>query len=86
MNAAIQDYGGKFTIILFDLSPEERNQLRQFLQSQQIAFLDCDRPEMRDRSLRLPDGHPDQTLNERLAAWIEPIALPRSSDQRAQAR
>jgi len=86
MNEAIQGYGGKFTVILFDLSPQERNQLRQFLQSQQIAFLDCDRPEMRDRSRRLPDGHPNQLLNQLVAGWIEPIALPPSGEQRAQVR
>jgi len=66
--------GGKFTVILFDLNPEERTDYRRFLESQHIAYIDCDRPERNDPSLRLSDlQHPTPKLNELLAKWIEPV-------------
>jgi hypothetical protein len=75
MNETVRAEGGKFTVILFDMSPEERTDYRQFLQSQRINIVDCERPEMSDRSLRLADGHPGKGLNELLAGWIEPLIL-----------
>jgi hypothetical protein len=75
MNETVLAAGGKFRIILMDMTPEERNDYRRFLESRNIAFIDCDRPELRDRSLRLSDGqHPTGKLNELLAQWIEPQA------------
>ena len=73
MNEKVSAEGGKFTVILFDMSPEERADYRQFLQSQRINIVDCARPEMKDRSLRLWDGHPAKGLNELVAGWIEPV-------------
>lgn len=75
MNEAVHAEGGKFAVILFDLAPVERAEYRAFLQSQRISFIDCDRPEMKDKKLRLPDGHPDHGLNELVAQWIEPLSV-----------
>jgi len=73
MNRLVSGEGGKFTVILFDLDPEDRPEYRRFLDAQHIAFIDCDRPELRNRSLRQPDGHPAKGMNELLAGWIEPV-------------
>jgi len=74
MNETVHAAGGKLTIILFDLDAEERPDYRHFLESQGIAFIDCDHPELKDRKLRLSDGqHPTPKLNELLAQWIEPV-------------
>ncbi len=75
MNEAVHAEGGKFAVILFDLSPAERTEYRAFLDSQGISFIDCDRPEMKERDLRLPDGHPAQALNQLVAQWIEPLSV-----------
>jgi hypothetical protein len=75
MNEAVRTQGGKFTVILFDMSPEERKDYRKFLESRGIRFIDCDRPELQDKKLRLPDGHPNRELNELLAQWIEPLQV-----------
>jgi len=72
MNDAVHACGGKFTVILFDLTPGERRDYRAFVESHGIRFLDCDRPQMTDQRLRLPDGHPNEQLNRLLAQWIEP--------------
>ena len=78
MNETVRAEGGKFTVILFDMSVQERSDYRQFLQSQSIRIVDCARPEMSDKTLRLADGHPARGLNELLAGWIEPVeTLPR---------
>lgn len=63
--------GAKFTVILFDLDPTDRQPYRNFLSSRNIAFLDCDSPELHDQSLRQPDGSPNAKLNALLAGWIE---------------
>lgn len=65
--------GAKLAVILFDLTPKQRAHYRQFLTSQNIEYLDCDRPQLSDRSLRLPDGHPNEKMNALLAEWIEPF-------------
>ena len=75
MNEVVQSEGGKFTVILFDMSPAERTDYRRFLESQGINFVNCDRPEMNDKKLRLADGHPARGLNQLTAGWIEPIAM-----------
>jgi hypothetical protein len=75
MNETVSAQGGKFTVILFDMSPLERDEYRQFLQSQGIHMVDCARPEMIDRKLRLEDGHPAKALNELVAGWIEPLEV-----------
>jgi len=75
MNELVERNGGKFVAILFDMTPEERPSYRAFVESHHIAFLDCDRPEMKDRSLRQPDGHPLGRLNELLGEWIEPLPV-----------
>jgi len=75
MNEAVRAEGGIFTVMLVDMTPEERNDYRKFLGSQNIRFIDCDHPELKDRKLRLPDGHPDEALNELFAQWIEPLQV-----------
>jgi hypothetical protein len=75
MNEKVIAEGGKFTVILFDMSPLERDEYRQFLQSQRIHTVDCARPEMTDRKLRLEDGHPAKALNELVAGWMEPLEV-----------
>jgi hypothetical protein len=75
MNQTVRAEGGKFTVILFDMSPQDRKDYRKFLASQGISFVDCDHPELQDKKLRLPDGHPNQGLNELLAQWIEPLQV-----------
>lgn len=74
MDRLVKGRGGRFTVILFDLDPEQRRQYRSFLTSHGIAFVDCDHPELKDRSLRQPDAHPGEKLNRLLSDWIEPIA------------
>jgi hypothetical protein len=75
MNETVRAAGGKFTVLLFDMDEPERKDYRQFLQSRNIAFIDCDRPERHELSLRLSDRqHPTRKLNELLAEWIEPVA------------
>ena len=83
MNETVRAEGGKFTVILFDMSPQERIDYRQFLEARHINIVDCGRPEMNDKSLRLPDGHPSKRLNELLAGWIEPVEAVRPSGQLA---
>jgi hypothetical protein len=61
------------TVILFDLDPRERQHYREFLGSEKIETVDSDHPEMNDKSLRQPDGHPTGKLNALLADWIEPL-------------
>lgn len=73
MDQLVRSQGGNFTVILFDLSSDERKHYREFLRAQQIHAVDCDRPEMNDKSLRQPDGHPTGKLNTLLAEWIEPV-------------
>jgi hypothetical protein len=75
MQETVRTQGGKFTVILFDLSAGERRDYKQFLESKGIAFVDCDHPELKDKSLRLPDGHPSLGLNSRLASWMEPLVV-----------
>jgi hypothetical protein len=74
MNELVNAQGGNFTVILFDLDPEERNQYRDFLRARGINAVDCDRPEMNDTRLRQADRHPTGKLNALLAEWIEPVA------------
>jgi hypothetical protein len=84
MNETVGAAGGKFTLILFDMSPEQRRDYRQFARSRGIRFVDCDHPEMTDKRLRLPDGHPNEELNRWLAQWIEPLPLTiGGNDERA---
>jgi hypothetical protein len=85
MDETVRGQGGKFTVILFDMTPEERKDYRTFLGEQGINFADCDRPEMKDKSLRLPDGHPSGALHELVAKWIEPLVMvvDRSSEARS---
>jgi len=73
MSEIVRATGGKFTVILFDLQPEERADYRRFFESQGINFVDCERPELQNQSYRLPDRHPNQKLNALLAEWIEPL-------------
>jgi hypothetical protein len=75
MNQLALAEGGKFTVILFDMTPQERADYRNFLQSQGINFVNCAQPQMTDRSLRLMDGHPGRGLNQLLAGWIEPLQV-----------
>ena len=72
MEQTARDAGAKFTVILFDLEPKDRQAYRQFLTSQNTAFIDCDRPELKEKSYRQPDGHPNAKLNALLAEWIDP--------------
>jgi hypothetical protein len=81
MNQLVAAQGGKLTIILFDMSDEERAQYRAFLQSQRIDFVDGGRPERLDRSLRLADGHPAKAMNEILAGWLEPLEMVQPSER-----
>lgn len=75
MNETTLAAGAKLTILLFDLDDKDRRDYRSFLESQHISFIDCDRPERKDSSLRLSDGqHPTAKLNELVAQWIEPVA------------
>jgi hypothetical protein len=78
MNETVRAAGGRFAVILFDFEPVQRKDYRKFLASEQIAFIDCDRPELNDRALRLPDGHPNAKLNELLADWVEPAEVTRN--------
>jgi hypothetical protein len=75
MNEAVLAAGGTFTVILFDMTPEQRHDYREFVRSRAIRFIDCDHPERTDKRLRLPDGHPNEELNRLLAHWIEPLPL-----------
>jgi hypothetical protein len=75
MDGAVRARGGKFTVVLFDMDPAQRAGYRSFVQSRGINFIDCDRPEMKDPKLRLPDNHPNQGLNQLLAQWIEPLQV-----------
>ncbi len=84
MNQTVLAAGGKFTVILFDMPPEQRQVYRKFVRSSGIFFVDCDHPEMQDKRLRLPDGHPNGELNRLLAQWIEPLPLATGgNDERA---
>ncbi len=84
MNTTLLAAGGIFTVILFDLTPDQRRDYRQFMQSRGIRFVDCDYPEMQDPHYRLPDGHPNEDLNRLLAQWIEPISATNGGEnQRA---
>jgi hypothetical protein len=75
MAAAVRAKGGTFTVVLFDMDTAQRAAYREFVRSHGINFVDCDRPEMQDPKLRLPDRHPNQALNQLLAQWIEPLPL-----------
>ena len=76
MNELVQGQGGKFTVLLFDMTPEERKDYRMYLESHSIGFVDCDHPELKDNKLRLPDGHPKGALHELVAKWMEPLQMP----------
>ncbi len=80
MHEIVRAQGGKFTVILLDLDPDERRVYRRFLESQGVAYVDCDRPELKDNNLRLPDGHPNGRLNELLAQWIDPVPVVPAED------
>jgi hypothetical protein len=73
MNRLVNAQGGKFTVILFDLPAKDRPEYRRFLDTERIAYVDCERPELHDQKLRQPDQHPTKALNELVAGWIEPI-------------
>jgi len=84
MDQAIRTQGGKFTVILFDMDATQRAEYRRFVQSRGINFVDCDRPEMKDRKLRMPDNHPNQGLNQLVAQWIEPLqVVSKGTNERA---
>ena len=84
MNETVLAAGGKFTVILFDVTAEQRRDYREFARSHGIRFVDCDYPELKDKNLRLPDGHPNEKLNRLLAQWIEPLPLvTRAANERA---
>jgi hypothetical protein len=74
MDQLARSAGAKFTVIVFDLYPQDRQVYKQFLVSHSIAFIDCDHPELNDKSLRQPDGHPTGKLNQLLTQWIDPAA------------
>lgn len=74
MQHAVELAGAKFTVILFDFQPQDRQAYREFLSSRGIAFLDCGRPELGGQSYRQPDGRPNASLNELLAEWIAPAS------------
>jgi len=78
MNDVVRSASGKFSVLLFDLDPTERQQYRSFLDSQHIAYVDCDWPERMDPKLRLSDRqHPTAQLNALLAERMEPVtAVP----------
>ena len=80
MDETVRSAGGKFTVILFDLTPEQRHDYRQFLASRGIHYIDCDHPEMTDKRFRLADGHPNEELNRLLAGWIEPLPMVREGN------
>lgn len=86
MDRTVRTQGGKFTVILFDMSAAERKDYRAFLDSQAIRYVNCDGPEMADKSLRLADGHPGPGLNEKLAGWLEPIDGVRPPDRLMSAK
>ena len=73
MNESVTSSHGRFAVILFDLDQKQRVHYRELLSSNHISYLDCDRPELTDRRLRLPDGHPSEKLNALLAGWIDPL-------------
>jgi hypothetical protein len=75
MNEQVRGAGGQFTVILFDMDQEQRSDYRKHLESEGIRFVDFDRPELADKTLRQPDGHPTARLNELLAQTIEPLVL-----------
>jgi hypothetical protein len=79
MSDTVAAHRGKFAVILFDMTREQRASYSAFLRSHSIASIDCARPELNDRSLRLPDGHPNPRLNELLVGWIEPKQVTRNS-------
>lgn len=76
MNETVRAAGGRFTVIFFDMTPDQRRDYLEFARSRSIRFVDCDHPEMTDKRFRLPDGHPNEELNRLLAQWIEPLPLP----------
>lgn len=71
MHHAAQLAHARFTVILFDLDAKDRLFYRNFLTSKNIAFLDCDHPELNDKSYRQPDGNPNAKLNDLIAQWID---------------
>lgn len=84
MNQTVSAAGGRFTIIFFDMTPDQRRDYREFARSHGIRFIDCDHPQMTDKRLRLSDGHPNEELNLLLARWLEPLPLATGGeDQRA---
>jgi hypothetical protein len=83
MDETVRAQGGKFTVILSDVLPDDRKDYRKFLESNGIAFVDYDRPELKDKKLRLPDGHPNGALHELFAQWMEPLQV--ATDRGAQA-
>jgi hypothetical protein len=70
-------------VILSDVLKEDRKDYRKFLESKGINFVDYDRPELQDKKLRLPDGHPNGALHELFAQWMEPLQV--TPDHGAQA-
>lgn len=74
MDHLAQVANAKFTVIVFDLYPQDRQVYRQFLQSRKIAFIDCDHSQLNDKSLRQSDGHPTAKLDELISEWIDPAA------------
>lgn len=84
MNEAVRAQGGIFTVMLVDMTPAERKEYRNFLGSQGIRFVDCEHLELKDKKLRLPDGHPGKALNELLAQWIEPLQVVKDRSPEAR--
>ncbi len=80
MDETVRAASGRFKVILFDMSPKERQEYRAFLDSQRVAYIDCDQPERLDPKLRLRDQqHPTARLNALLAEWIEPVGPAEST-------
>jgi hypothetical protein len=80
MNRAVEAAGGKFTVIFFDMTPDQRRDYRDFARLHAIRFVDCDHAEMTDKRLRLSDGHPNKELNRLLARWLEPLSFAGEGD------
>jgi hypothetical protein len=75
MNELVRSRGGSFTVILVDLTDEQRAYYHSFLTSKGIAQIDFQISALRDQRYRLPDGHPNHVMNELLAGRIEPLRI-----------
>lgn len=65
----------KLLIAFFDIDDASKSEYQAFFKQEKIETVDCALPERYDSKFKLPDGHPNAALNEKIAACLSTAAI-----------